>query len=83
MIPQWRVARRIIEVNSVQERIEVLEVKVAFQEDLLETLNSIVAEQQQEMALLRREMLYMHQRLRSLESPAVRSLQDEPPPPHY
>jgi SlyX protein len=65
-----------------EERVTELEVKLAFAEDLLETLNNTVYRQQERIELLERTV----RDLRALVAEALpaeqRSLRDEIPP-HY
>lgn len=65
----------------MEERITELEVKLAFAEDLLETLNQTVFRQQEQIARLEREMRDLRDQLQSLPV-EPRSLRDELPP-HY
>ncbi|MDO6512681.1 MULTISPECIES: SlyX family protein [unclassified Neptuniibacter] len=67
-----------------QERIDELETRVAFQEDTLDKLNSIVSTQELEILKLTRMMKVFSQQVKSLtlDLPANRP-EDEPPPPHY
>jgi SlyX protein len=66
---------------EVDARLTELEVKVSYTDDLVETLNSIVAQQQQQIDRLMREVLQLRQQ--SAEDPAApRNLRDELPP-HY
>lgn len=67
----------------MQDRIDELEVKLAFQEDLLETLNTIVAKQQVQLDLLQDELRLVYQQLKSLQLQGSDQPVDEPPPPHY
>lgn len=66
------------------ERLDDLEIKLAFQEELVETLNGIVARQQQELELLQRQVRYLYQQIRDLRpaDEATPSPEDEIPP-HY
>ncbi len=65
-------------------RLTELEVKLAFQDDLLEALNQTVAAQQRQIDLLQGEMRILYQQLKSLQpSLLADSPVDEPPPPHY
>lgn len=67
----------------MDERITDLEIRLAYQDDLLETLNRVVAEQQQSISLMQMEIQHLYQKMKTLEPAAVRPLEDEPPPPHY
>lgn len=48
------------------ERLIELEIKMAYQEDLLLTLNNIVSEQQQHIQRLEKTCQLLHERLQSL-----------------
>ena len=65
------------------ERVTELECKQAFQEDLLETLNKIVVEQQQHIDILQEQIKIIYQQLKSLQPSNIANLADEVPPPHY
>lgn len=67
--------------SDVDARLTELEVKASYTDDLVETLNSIVAQQQQQIDRLVREVQQL--RRQSADAPATpRSLRDELPP-HY
>ncbi len=63
-------------------RITELEVKLAFADDLLETLNRTVYRQQQEIEQLRRELRALRQQVQASIPAEPRNLHDEIPP-HY
>jgi SlyX protein len=65
----------------MQERVTELEVKLAFAEDLLETLNQTVFRQQEQIERLQREVRELRDTLQNLPG-EQRSLRDELPP-HY
>ncbi len=68
----------------MDSRLTDLETKVAFQDDLLESLNRIVAEQQQQIDMLQQQvqMLYDQLRLLAPSNIAQGEAADERPP-HY
>ena len=66
----------------VDDRLDALEVKAAFAEDLLEQLNLTVYRQQQQIERLQRELAQLRQQLSEGSGAAPRSLRDELPP-HY
>ncbi len=68
--------------DRTDERLTELEIKASFTEDLLDTLNRIVAEQAQQIDALRREIHDLRQQATQDNPPAFRSLRDELPP-HY
>jgi SlyX protein len=65
----------------MDSRLTELEVKLAFAEDLLETLNQTVFRQQEHIERLERETRELRDLLQSLPT-EQRSLRDEIPP-HY
>ena len=66
----------------MDERLTELEVKAAFAEDLLETLNATVYRQQQQIDALQRQVRELREQLMASAPPESRSLRDELPP-HY
>jgi len=65
----------------MEARVTELEVKLAFAEDLLETLNQTVFRQQEQIERLQREVRELRDQMQSLPV-EQRSLRDELPP-HY
>ena len=66
-----------------EDRIIDLESRLAFQEHTLQELNDIVANQQQELDILRKALQDIDKRLRAVTPQQIASLEDETPPPHY
>ncbi|QHE77348.1 SlyX family protein [Hydrogenophaga sp. PBL-H3] len=69
--------------NDTEQRLTDLEIKVSYADDLLDTLNQLVARQQEQIDLLLREV--SRQRQRGSDdgvSAAPRDPRDELPP-HY
>jgi SlyX protein len=69
--------------DQLLQRIEELEVRVAFQEDLLSTLNSGVAQLGDQMHNLRGELMQMRQALEAVRVALGHDMTIEPAPPHY
>jgi SlyX protein len=66
-----------------ERRLEALEVKASYADDLLDQLNHTVYQQQLQIDQLRRELALLRQQAQDQSStPAFRSLRDELPP-HY
>ncbi|MDO8959915.1 MAG: SlyX family protein [Rhodocyclaceae bacterium] len=63
-------------------RLTELEVKLAFAEDLLETLNHTVYRQQEQISQLQHELRALRQQMVQAQPAEQRSLLDEIPP-HY
>lgn len=67
----------------MESRLTNLETKVAFQDDLVESLNRIVASQQQQIDLLQQQVQMLYDQLRSLAPSNVALESEEARPPHY
>jgi SlyX protein len=66
----------------MESRLNELEIKISFTEDLVETLNLTVYRQQQAIELLQQEIRALRQQLVSSMPAETRNLLDEIPP-HY
>ena len=66
------------------DRIIELEIKAAYQEDLLHVLNNIVSQQQQQIARLEATCSMLNERIKSLSTESGRdSVEVNEIPPHY
>ncbi|MHB1188070.1 SlyX family protein [Thiobacillus sp.] len=65
-----------------ESRLTELETKLAFAEDLLETLNQTVIRQQGQLDLMQQQLRLLHQRLQDALPDEARTPRDEIPP-HY
>lgn len=63
-------------------RLESLEIKAVYLEDLVDSLNTVVARQQAHIDLLLHEVRRLREQTDEGAPPAFRSLRDELPP-HY
>jgi SlyX protein len=68
---------------TTEERLIELEIKLAYQEDLLQELNSIVVVQQKQMGRLEETLRVLYERLKSLSATTELDQSDNQPPPHY
>lgn len=67
-----------------RERLEELEARVAFQDDLVERLNEIVARQDREILALARRVAALERRLNDLDEAATGAAAGgHEMPPHY
>lgn len=66
----------------MDERVNDLEVKVAFLEDLVDELNRTVFRQQQQIDVLVAQLAALREQVQGAAQPEFRSLRDEIPP-HY
>jgi SlyX protein len=68
--------------DHTEQRLTNLEIKASYTDDLLDTLNDIVARQQDLIDRLRREVHALREQLHGGTPTAPRSLADDLPP-HY
>lgn len=68
--------------DATEQRLTELEIKASFADDLLDTLNQLVARQQEQIELLLREVSRLRQRGEPQAAPAAHNPRDELPP-HY
>lgn len=66
----------------LEDRLTELEIKASYADDLLDTLNAVVARQQEQIDLLLRELGHLRRQGADEGSAPARNLRDELPP-HY
>jgi SlyX protein len=77
------VERRIEDMEvKLLEQVGDLQIKLAWAEDLLDTLNTTVFRQQQQIDLLQEQLRMLRQQLNESQPGEPHSLRDEIPP-HY
>ncbi len=69
--------------DSSIDRLDVLEIRLAYQEEIIETLNKTVTAQWAQIDALKRELARLSDRVQDAESKSTVPAQQEPPPPHY
>jgi SlyX protein len=69
------------EAKALSERIDALEVRLAFQDETIETLNKTITAQWQQIDALTRQVAGLNERLQEAESNAPGATDE--PPPHY
>ena len=70
-------------MNDVEGRIEALEVRVAYQDQVIEDLNQTVIAQWKLIDGLKRQLNELLDRVQEVEDNAGGPSASEPPPPHY
>ncbi|PSC06535.1 SlyX protein [Alsobacter soli] len=64
-------------------RLEDVEVRLAYQDQVIEDLNKVIVEQWSAMDTFRRQIERLEERVRDLQERPIPGPQEEPPPPHY
>lgn len=67
---------------NLEQRLAELEMRLTFQDDLLESLNNALADQQLTIERMQRQLHLLAQRQAELK-PVFELADNEPPPPHY
>jgi SlyX protein len=68
---------------TIDNRIEQLEMKVAFQDDNIETLNDEIFEQQRKLQILTEQVAYLVEKLKEAEPDNGGISEVDMRPPHY
>ena len=69
------------DAKALGERIDALEMRLAFQDETIETLNQTITAQWIEIDKLTRQLAELKERMRETESNAAGPVNE--PPPHY
>ncbi|OCG72214.1 lysis protein [Gilliamella sp. Occ3-1] len=67
----------------MNQQLELLETKVAFQDITIEELNQMVTNLQADVSKLKEQLTLLSQKLQATQSPNIANLSEEIPPPHY
>jgi len=68
--------------KTLNGRIDELEAKLSFAEDMIESLNLTVFRQQEQLDLMQQQIRLLHEQLKAVSPKEERDLRDEIPP-HY
>ncbi len=70
-------------MSDLEARIEALEVRAAYQDQVIEDLNQTVIDQWKKIDALKRQLNELLDRVQDVEDSAAGPRAPEPPPPHY
>lgn len=73
------------DAQALVARMDALEMRLAYQTEAMEDLNSTITEQWKQIDALNRQLVLLADRLQEAEArtAAGPAAEDEPPPPHY
>ena len=71
------------DIQSLTNRIDELEIRLAHQDQIVEELNETITRQWKEIELLSRHMAKLGERVHAVEENVGDPAPTEPPPPHY
>lgn len=69
--------------DTLEQRLELLESKVAFQELSIEQLNQVITDQQMQLNRMQEHLRIVTERLKSSQNSHLAMPEEETPPPHY
>ncbi|WP_371374574.1 SlyX family protein [Thalassotalea aquiviva] len=70
-------------IEQLQNRIDNLEAKLAFQDDVIEQLNNEITIHQDQLSKLSEQMHLVVQRVKEMNTSQMAKPEEETPPPHY
>lgn len=85
MVEIYHIYREIPMQNleKMEQRLAELEMKLTFQDNLLEELNQALVEQQFIIDKMQLQLRYVAEKLKDMQPSNVASRAEETPPPHY
>ncbi|MBK1852435.1 MULTISPECIES: SlyX family protein [Marinobacter] len=69
--------------NDLQTRLDELETRLAFQDDVIHTLSEQVAKQEMDIRELWDAKRLLHSQIKDFSSSNIKREEEELPPPHY
>ena len=70
-------------IDTLSKRIEELESQAAFQDELYETLNTMVARQDREILEFKRQLILLNERIKEFGEAIPGAGPQDETPPHY
>ncbi|MDQ0395979.1 SlyX family protein [Labrys monachus] len=71
------------DIDTLTARIDTLETRLAFQDEIIEDLNQAIVAQWKQIEALTRRLARLDDRMQATELRADLAGLPEPPPPHY
>ncbi len=70
-------------IVELQQQLIDLESKLAFQDDIVQTLNDELHEHQKSIEKLQRQVMLLAEKISKSNDSGILRVDEEPPPPHY
>jgi len=70
-------------MDSVEQRMDELESRLAFQDDHIQQLNDIITQLQLEVMTVNERLDQSERRIQELAPSMIKPVSEETPPPHY
>ena len=70
-------------LQGLTDRIDNLEMKISYQDEVIEQLNKVVVDQWAELKQFQRRIEGLERQLRDGQETSAKDPREEPPPPHY
>ncbi len=78
-----RALTKLMTQKDLQARLDELETRIAFQDDVINTLSEQVAKQELDIRELWEANRLLHKQLKDVSPSNIRREEEETPPPHY
>jgi len=66
-----------------EEKILELEMQIAFHDDAIQSLNEVIAKQDQQILIIQKQLKFLHDRIKKGGGEGAEAVADNEPPPHY
>ena len=69
--------------DDLKARISELETQLAFQDDLLQSLNQVIIRQEEQLQEFDQQLKSLREQVTAISAESAKASGEEPPPPHY
>ncbi|PCI50514.1 MAG: SlyX protein [Moraxellaceae bacterium] len=72
-----------MEAQALEDKIVDLEIRLSHQDDMLLSLNDVIVSQQQQIALLEKQVQHLGRQMTAVRQSDPGPMIEDSPPPHY